>query len=36
VLTIAEDGQSIEATGQMSRNSQPWEPDLQTTYSRVS
>ena len=36
VFTIADDGQSIEATGQMSRNSQPWEPDLQTTYSRVS
>jgi hypothetical protein len=36
VFTIADDGQSIEAKGQMSRNSQSWEPDLQTTYSRVS
>ena len=36
VLTIAEDGQSIEAQGQMSRNGQSWEPDLQLTYSRVS
>ena len=36
VLTIAEDGQSIEAKGQMSQNGQPWEPDLQLTYSRVS
>ena len=36
VLTIAEDGQSIDAKGQMSRNSQPWEPDLQLTYSRTS
>jgi hypothetical protein len=35
VLTIAEDGRSIEAKGQMSRNGQPWEPDLQLTYSRV-
>jgi hypothetical protein len=36
VLTIAEDGQSIEAQGQMSKNGQAWEPDLQLTYSRVS
>jgi hypothetical protein len=36
VLTIAEDGQSIEAQGHMSRNGQSWEPDLQLTYSRVS
>jgi hypothetical protein len=34
-LTIAEDGQSIEAKGQMSRSDQGWEPDLQLTYSRV-
>lgn len=33
---IAEDGQRIEARGQLSRNGQPWEPDLQLTYSRVS
>jgi hypothetical protein len=36
VLTVAEDGQSIEANGQMSKNGQPWEPDLQLAYSRVS
>jgi len=36
VLTIAEDGQGIEAQGQMSQNGQAWEPDLQLTYSRVS
>ena len=36
VLTIAEDGQSIQAKGQMSQNGQPWESDLQLTYTRVS
>jgi hypothetical protein len=36
VLTVAGDGQSIEARGQMSRNDQSWEPDLQLTYTRVS
>ncbi len=36
VLTIAEDGQSIAAKGEMSRNEQTWEPDLQLSYSRVS
>jgi hypothetical protein len=36
VLTIAEDCQSIEAKGQMSQNGQPWEPDIQLTYIRVS
>jgi hypothetical protein len=36
VLTIAEDGQTIQAQGQMSRNCQAWEPDLQLTYRRVS
>lgn len=36
VFTIANDGQRIEAKGQMSRNGQSWEPDLQTTYTRVS
>jgi len=34
-LTIAKDGQSIEANGRMSRNGQAWEPDLQLTYTRV-
>ena len=36
VEAIAEDGQSIEAKGEMSKNGQTWEPDLQLTYSRVS
>jgi hypothetical protein len=36
VLSIAEDGIGIEARGQMSRNGQSWEPDLQVTYSRVN
>jgi len=36
VFTIANDGQRIEAKGQMSRNGQSWEPDLQTTYTRFS
>ena len=36
VHTVAEDGQAIEAQGEMSRNGQPWEPDLQLTYTRVS
>ena len=35
VLTIAEDGQTIEARGEMSRNGQSWQPDLQLTYSRI-
>jgi hypothetical protein len=36
VLTISEDGQTIEAQGQMSRNDQAWEPDLQLTFTRSS
>ena len=36
VLTVADDGQSIEAKGEMSRNGGTWEPDLQLSYSRVS
>ncbi len=36
VLTIAEDGQSIEAKGKMSQNGQAWAPDLRLTYARVS
>ena len=36
VLTVGDDGQSIEAKGQMSRNGQQWEPDLQLMYARVS
>jgi hypothetical protein len=36
VLTIADDGQSIESNGEMSRDGQPWEPDLQLTYTRIN
>jgi hypothetical protein len=36
VFTVAADGQSIEANGQMSRNGEAWEPDLQLTYTRAS
>lgn len=36
VLIIADGGQSIAAKGQMSRNGQSWEPDLQLTYTRIS
>ncbi len=36
VLTIADDGRSIQANGEMSRNNAAWEPDLQLTYTRVS
>jgi hypothetical protein len=35
VFNIAEDGHRIDAQGHMSRNGQPWEPDLQLTYTRV-
>ena len=35
VLTIASDRQSIEAKGQILRNGQHWEPDLQLTYCLV-
>jgi hypothetical protein len=34
VFTIADDGQRIEAQGQMSREGQPWEPDLGLTFTR--
>ena len=36
VHTVAEDGQGIDAQGEMSRNGQPGEPDLHLTYTRVS
>jgi hypothetical protein len=36
VLTIAEDGQSMEARGEMARDGQAWEPDLQLSYTRVT
>ena len=35
VLTIAEDGQTMEAKGQMSKNGQSWQPDLHLTYRRA-
>jgi len=35
VLTIADDGQSIDARGEMARDGGAWQPDLQLTYSRV-
>ena len=35
VHTIAADGQRIDAIGEMARNGQAWEPDLQLSYSRV-
>jgi hypothetical protein len=35
-LNIAADRASIVATGEMSRNSGAWEPDLQVTYTRAS
>ncbi|MGE3456969.1 MAG: hypothetical protein AB7O24_17795 [Kofleriaceae bacterium] len=34
-MTIGEDGRTIAATGQMSRNGAPWEPDIQLTYTRA-
>ena len=36
VLTIAADGQRLQASGQMSRGGRPWEPDLRLTYSRLA
>jgi hypothetical protein len=35
VGTIAPDGRTIVARGEMSRNGGPWEPDLALTYTRV-
>ena len=35
VHTIAQDGQSMEARGEMSRDDQPWEPDLHLSYTRI-
>ena len=34
-LTLADDGQSIQAQGRMARDGQAWEPDLQLSYRRV-
>jgi hypothetical protein len=36
VVTIAEDGQTMQSVGEMSRKGAAWEPDLQLTYSRRS
>ena len=35
VLTLAADGSRLEARGTMSRDSAPWEDDLQLTYERI-
>jgi hypothetical protein len=34
VVTISDDGQTMQGTGEMSRNGADWEPDLQLTYTR--
>jgi hypothetical protein len=36
VHTIADDGRSIDAKGQLSRNGGSWEPDLQLSYTRLT
>jgi hypothetical protein len=36
LLAIAEDGRTISSWGEMSRDGQTWEPDLQLTYTRAS
>ncbi len=33
--TISEDGNTIISQGSMSKNSAPWEPDLELTYKRI-
>ncbi len=35
ICTIADDGNTIVSTGEMSRNGGPWEKDLELTYTRV-
>jgi hypothetical protein len=35
VATIAADGHTMTARGEMSRDGAPWEPDLELTYTRV-
>jgi hypothetical protein len=35
VCTIAEDGRTMDAKGEMSRDGGPWEPDLSLVYSRT-
>jgi hypothetical protein len=35
ILAIAGDGQTIVSKGEMNRNDQGWEPDLELTYTRV-
>ena len=34
-VTFAADGRTMSATGEMSRNGAPWEPDLALMYTRV-
>ncbi|HET8581071.1 MAG TPA: hypothetical protein VFL98_01220 [Candidatus Paceibacterota bacterium] len=36
VLTISDDGNTIESRGEMNRDKAGWEPDLQLTYTRIS
>lgn len=36
VLTISDDGNTIESRGEMNRDEKGWEPDLRLTYTRVS
>jgi hypothetical protein len=35
-LTIHKDNKTITSKGEMSKNSAPWEPDLELTYTRIS
>jgi hypothetical protein len=35
VMTISDDGQTMECKGEMSRDGANWEPDLQLTYTRA-
>ena len=35
VVTVAGDGNRLEARGTMSRNGGPWEDDLRLTYERI-
>jgi hypothetical protein len=34
IVTISEDGRTLEFTGEMSQKGAAWEPDLQMTYTR--
>jgi len=35
VVTIAADGRTMASSGQLSRDGERWEPDLQLTYTRA-